>query len=365
MGLGQFPTVTLADARSRANDARRLLFDDIDPIDHRRQRRTQAKLEVAKRVTFVECAGQYIASHQAGWRNPKHRAQWDSTLKTYAHPMLGGLPVAAIDTSLVIKVLQPIWTTKPETASRLRGRIESILELGDCSRFSSRRQSRPVAWSLGESFAASFEGASCCAPCRVLLSGITGFREQRTSPRWQAARALEFAIFTAARTGEVIGARWSKSICETKFWTIPAERMKAGKEHRVPLAPSGCEILEAMKPDQHEARSVCVPWQKTQKPLSNMAFLMLLRRMERSDLTAHGFRSTSAIGALSVRSFPSEVAEMALAHAIGSKVEAAYRRGDLFEKRRQLMDHWATFCTSPAVAKAETAAIIPIREAVA
>jgi integrase len=349
MGLGQYPTVTLTDARIRADDARRLLLDDIDPIEHRRQRRAQAKLEIAKRVTFAECAGQYIASHQAGWRNPKHRQQWDSTLKTYAHPTLGGLPVAAIDTGLVVKVLQPIWTTKPETASRLRGRIESILDWATVRGF--RQGDNPARWRghLESLLPHHSKVHRVVHHAALPHAELPDFLAKLRNKDGIAPRALEFAILTAARTGEIISARWSEINLKDRLWTISPDRMKAGKEHRVPLSPRAREILEAIKPSKVDGEAFVFTGSKAEKPLSNMVFLMLLRRMNRGDLTMHGFRSTFRDWCAERTSFPNEVCEMALAHTVGSKVEAAYRRGDLFEKRRQLMAHWSDYCaTNPA-----------------
>ena len=346
MGLGQYPTVTLADARTRADDARRLLLDNIDPIEHRRQRRAQTKLDIAKRVTFVECAGQYIASHQAGWRNPKHRQQWDSTLKTYAYSILGGLSVAAVDTGLVVKVLQPIWTTKPETASRLRGRIESILNWATVRGF--RQGDNPARWRghLENVLPHYSKVRRVVHHAALSYVELPDFLTKLRIQEGIAARALEFAILTAARTGEVIGARWSEINLTSRLWTIPADRMKAGKEHRVPLSPRACEILGAIQPSKVDDRAFIFPGSKAAAPLSNMAFLMLLRRMECGNLTAHGFRSTFRDWCAERTNFPNEVCEMALAHTVGSKIEAAYRRGDMFDKRRKLMDAWAGYCAN-------------------
>jgi integrase len=361
MGIGQYPTVTLSDARQRATDARRLLIDDVDPINHRREQRSLARLEHAKRMTFAQCAAQYIASHKAAWRNSKHRAQWESTLATYAYPVIGTLPIAAIDTPLVMKVLQPIWTTKPETASRLRGRIEAILNWATASEF--RTGPNPARWRghLDNLLPAKSKIARVTHHAALPYTELPDFMAALRDQDGNAARALEFLILTAARTGEVIGARWSEINLSEKLWTIPAERMKASKEHRVPLSPRAIEILEAIMPADANPEGFAFPGSKTGKPLSNMAFLMLLRRMGRTDLTAHGFRSTFRDWCAERTSFPSEVVEMALAHTIGNKVEAAYRRGDLFEKRRQLMANWSDYCVSPAV---ETAKVVPIREAV-
>jgi integrase len=349
MGLGQYPTVGLADARNRATDARRLLIDDIDPIENRRQQRTQTRLELARRMTFAQCAVEYITSHKMAWRNSKHRAQWDATLKTYAHPLIGSLPVAAVDTSLVMKVLQPIWNAKPETASRLRGRIEAILNWATASEF--RTGPNPARWRghLDNLLPARSKIARVEHHAALPYADVPGFMVKLRQQEGLAARALEFLILTATRTGEVIGARWSEINLRDKLWTIPAERMKAGKEHRVPLSPRAVKILEAIRPGPHEPDAFVFSGNKAKKPLSNMAFLMLLRRMERKGLTAHGFRSTFRDWCAERTNFPNEVCEMALAHTVGSKVEAAYRRGDLLDKRRRLMTAWSDYCgTIPA-----------------
>jgi integrase len=362
MGIGQYPTVTLGDARARATDARRLLIDDVDPIENRRQQRAQTKLQLVRQMTFAQCAALYITSHKTAWRNAKHSAQWDATLKTYVYPLIGSLPVAAVDTSLVMKVLQPIWNAKPETASRLRGRIEAILNWATVSEF--RTGLNPARWRghLDNLLPARNKIARVEHHAALPYVDVPAFMVKLLQQEGVAARAFEFLILTAARTGEVIGARWPEINLREKLWTIPAERMKVGKEHRVPLSPRAVEILEAIRPGPSEADGFVFPGNKAKKPLSNMAFLMLLRRMERVGMTAHGLRSSFRDWCAERTNFPSEVAEMALAHAVGSKVEAAYRRGDLYGKRQQLMDHWATFCASPA-AVANTS-VVRIREAV-
>jgi integrase len=361
MGIGQYPTVALGDARARATDARRLLIDDVDPIENRRRQRAQTKLELARRMTFAQCAAQYITSHKTAWRNSKHRAQWDATLKTYAYPLIGSLPVAAVDTSLVMKVLQPIWNAKPETASRLRGRIEAILNWATAREF--RTGPNPARWRghLDNLLPARSKIARVEHHAALPYADVPSFMIKLRQQEGVAARALEFLILTAARTGEVLGARWSEINLGEKLWTISAERMKAGKEHRVPLSPRAAEILEAIRPAPHEPDAFAFPGNKAKKPLSNMAFLMLLRRMGRDDMTAHGMRSSFRDWCAERTNFPNEVCEMALAHTVSSKVEAAYRRGDLYEKRRRLMDEFATYCTSP---KADTANVVPIREVV-
>ena len=307
----------------------------------------ETRLNAAKAMTFRDCAARYIASHRAGWRNPKHAAQWEATLATYAGPVMGGLSVQAIDTALVLKVLEPIWTTKPETAGRVRGRIESVLDWAKVRGY--RAGENPARWRghLDKLLPARSKVRRVEHHAALPYAELPGFLMSLRDQEGIAARALEFAIVTAARTGEVIGARWSEIDLLEKIWTVPPGRMKAGKEHRVPLSARALAILEEMQPHRHAEDSFVFPGAKLGRPLSNMAFLMLLRRMGRDDLTAHGFRSSFRDWAAERTNFPSEVAEMALAHMVGSKVEAAYRRGDLFEKRSRLMAAWATFCNEP------------------
>ena len=348
MGLGPLALYGLQEARGRAMDARRLRHEGVDPIDTRRAARLRQRLEAAKAVTFKQCAEKYIAAHRAGWRNTKHAAQWETTLATYAYPAVGALPVQSIDTGLVCKVLEPIWTAKPETAGRVRGRIEAILDWAKARDY--RTGENPARWRghLDKLLPARSKVAKVEHHAALAYSELSGFITALRSQEGVAARALEFAILTAARTGETIGAKWSEMNLADRIWTIPAERMKAGKEHRVPLCARSLAILSemgALLPDGADAADqFAFPGGKAGKPLSNMAFLMLLRRMGRDDLTAHGFRSSFRDWASERTGFPAEVAEMALAHAVGDKVEAAYRRGDLFEKRRKLMEAWGEFC---------------------
>lgn len=353
MGLGPLALYGLSEARAKALEARRLRHEGVDPLEARRTARSKLRLEAAKAITFKECASQYIAAHRAGWRNDKHAGQWQATLETYAEPVIGGLPVQAIDTALVLKVLEPIWTKKPETASRLRGRIETVLDWAKVRGY--REGENPARWRghMDKLLPARSKVRRVEHHAALPYAGIGDFIAALQAQPGVGARALEFAILTAARTGEVIGATWREIDLAAKVWAVPAERMKAGKEHRVPLSPRALSILEEMLPLRQVAEGQSIgdafvfPGRKAGEPLSNMAFLMLLRRMERDDVTAHGFRSTFRDWAAERTSYPSEVAEMALAHAVADKVEAAYRRSDLFEKRRRLMDAWATFCATP------------------
>lgn len=375
MGLGDYPAVGLADARAAAAEARALLRDGIDPIDARDAARATAKAASAApaATTFREVASLYIAAHEAGWRNPKHRAQWRSTLEAYVFPAFGGRPVRAIGTADVMQVLEPLWHAKPETASRVRGRIESILDYAKARGW--RDGENPARW-RGH-VANLLPKRSKVAPVvhhAALPWGEAGafMAKLRTHPGI-AARALEFTILTAARTGEVIGARWNEIDLAVRVWTVPAGRMKAAREHRVALSEAAVAVLRSVAPLASAPDGVVFPspgislpkTQKPQKPqkgeaparpLSNMAFAALLRRMGRDDVTAHGFRSTFRDWAGEATGHPREVIEAALAHRLKDKVEAAYMRGDLFVKRARLMEDWAAHCAR----EPQAPAVVPI-----
>jgi integrase len=303
------------------------------------------RAEQAKVMTFRQCAEAYVAAHQAGWRNQKHAGQWPSTLSAYVYPHFGALPVQAIDTALVTKALEPIWLKKPETAGRVRGRIESILDWATARGY--RKGENPARWRghlenlLPKKSKVRRVEHHAALPYGELAAFMAQLRQQPGG----GAAAFEFAILTAARTGEVLGARWDEINITERLWTVPAERMKAAREHRVPLSDSSLAILERMR--QVGQSDYVFPGLKEKRPLSDMAMIMTLRRMGRGGLTTHGFRSTFRDWAAERTNFPREVAEMALAHAVSDKVEAAYRRGDLFEKRRQLMAAWVRYCATP------------------
>jgi integrase len=344
MGLGSVTAVSLSQAREKSAACRSLRANGIDPIDAKREESAKSRAETSLAMTFEQCAAAYIEAHRAGWKNAKHTAQWTATLATYAYPVFGGQPVAAIDTSMVLKVLEPIWNTKTETASRVRGRIESVLDWARVREF--RHGENPARWRghLDHLLPKRSKVAAVKHHAALPYDEVPAFIASLHAEVGIAARALEFGILTASRTGEVLGARWAEIDVKAKVWTVPPERMKARRGHRVPLSDRAITILRQM---QELPRDEFVfPGGKEKRPLSGMAFLMLLRRMKRDDLTAHGFRSTFRDWAAERTSFPREVAEMALAHTISDKVEAAYRRGDLFEKRRQLAEAWAAFCES-------------------
>ena len=355
MGLGSERVFSLAEARGKASDTRRLLGEGLDPISAREGRRTRERLEKASTLTFAKCAEKYIGAHRAGWRNPKHISQWENTLETYAGPIIGRLAVKDVDTALVLRVLEPIWTKKPETATRLRGRIERILDWARVMGY--RAGENPARWRghLDKLLPAALNRKNRTHLAALSYDEIGAFVVNLRAREGIAARALEFAILTAARTGEVIGARSNEIDLEKALWTVPAARMKAGREHRVPLSPRALEIAKA-QPDG----LFLFAGGKDKQGLSDMALLEVLRRMGRDGLTVHGFRSTFRDWASERTSYPREVCEMALAHAISDKVEAAYRRGDLFEKRRKLMLDWAKFCESPKV----SGKVMPIKRTV-
>jgi integrase len=361
MGLGPFPDISLADARRKATEQRRLRHEGKDPLTERAAQRAAQRLAAAKGRTFRECAVEFIGKNRAGWRNSKHRQQWENTLATYAYPIIGDLPVSAIDPGLVVQVLDPIWTEKPETASRVRGRIEAVLDAATVRGF--RHGPNPAQWkgNLTHILPARTRVRRVEHHAALPFDQMPSFvAELRTRPG-MAARALEFAALTAARTGEVLGARWAEIDLTAQIWTVPAGRMKAGREHRVPLSNAALAVLEAVQPlalmtdGVPDPAAPVFPGPRRALPMSNMTMLMLLRRMKRDDLTAHGFRSTFSDWAAERTAYPREAVEMALAHTIGNKVEAAYRRGDLFDKRRKLMEAWASFCEVPAAGGAVVA----------
>jgi integrase len=346
MGLGSERIFSLAEARKRARAARQLLADGVDPIDHRDALRAQERLQKANSLSFEKCWEKYIAAHRAGWRNPKHVGQWENTLETYAGPVIGKLPVQDVDTALVLRVLEPIWATKPETAGRLRGRIEQVLDWARVHKY--RAGENPARWRghLDKLLPKKSKVHSVkhlpALPYAKINEFITALREQPGI----AARAVELAILTAARSGEVRGAKPSEFDLEAGIWTVPGERMKAGKEHRVPLTSRAVGIVrERLKADPEAV--YLFPNSRNGKPLSDMALTAVLRRMKRTGITVHGFRSSFRDWAAERTTYPREMCEFALAHTLSSEVEAAYLRSDMLEKRRQLMGDWAKFCDTP------------------
>nr|WP_295977048.1 site-specific integrase [uncultured Agrobacterium sp.] len=348
MGLGSIDAFSLREARERAKEARKLVADGIDPIEVRRERIAAARADDAKLVSFSEAAERYVKAHAAGWKNLKHADQWRNTLATYADPVIGSLSVAKVDTAHIMQIIEPIWAEKTETASRVRGRIESVLDWATARRY--RSGENPARWRghLDKLLPARSRVAKVRHHPAMLYTDLPAFMERLWELDSISANALEFTILTAVRTSEAIGATETEFDLLSKVWTIPAERMKANRPHRVPLSD---RVLEILKTTPREANSPYVfPGAKRGKPLSNMAMLELLQGMEGTEgLTVHGFRSTFRDWAAERSSFPREIAEAALAHVVKDKTEAAYQRGDLLEKRRKLMAAWAGYAnTSPA-----------------
>jgi len=343
MGLGSFPDISLAAAREEASEGRKLARKGTDPIEARR-------VEVRVVPTFVSCAAQYIRAHRRGWKNRKHAHQWVRTLKTYARPVIGSTPVNEVSTDQVLQILQPVWTEKTETAKRVQGRIESILDFAAARGL--REPINPARWR---------------GHLDTLLPRPSSVKTVRHHPAMPYGRtpafyallknnsdtssaALRLKILTATRTGEVLKAEWSEFDLDKATWTIPASRMKSKAEHRVPLTDEAIGLLNSL-PRIKGCEFLFVSVRYT-NPLSDMSLLSLMRRMgfgvagDKGDYVPHGFRSTFRDWAGEVSHYPRDVAEMALAHTVGDKVEAAYRRGDLFDKRRAMMRDWSDYVTS-------------------
>ncbi|MGH7076117.1 MAG: tyrosine-type recombinase/integrase [Stellaceae bacterium] len=341
MGLGVYPDRTLAEARELATDARRRLQNGRDPLQHRRAEEVERRAEEARRVTFRQVAEQFIEDHAAGWGNAKHSWQWGRTLELFAYPIIGDKAVGDISTDDVLAVLRPIWTTKGETASRVRGRIENVL---DASRAAGLREGdNPAHWRghLDKLLPSQSRTRSVEHHAALPYAQLPTFWKRLDDDTGIAAKALRFTILTAARTGEVLGMTWDEIRLDERIWIVPAGRMKAGRQHRVPLSVATLAILDEMRTITGGEEYV-FPGMRPHKPLSNMSMVAVLRRMGRGGLTVHGFRS-SFRDWCAERGVDHDLAEMALAHTVGNKVEAAYRRSDLFERRRALAEFWAAF----------------------
>jgi len=367
MGLGPTHTVSLAEARQKALDARKLLIDGINPLAAKKQNQIAAALADAKMMSFDQCAEAYILAHKASWKNAKHGDQWTNTLNTYASPIFGHLPVAAIDTGLVVKCLAPIWESKTETAGRVRGRIESVLAWATTSGY--RIGENPARWKghLQNLLATISKTSRTKNHPSLPWPRIGAFMSALRVREGVAARAVEFAILTACRSGEVRGARWAEFDITGKLWTIPAERMKAKREHQIPLSDAAVALLTSMPKDSGD--DVVFAGTKGQT-LSDMSLTAVIRRMNGDGkpiwvdangegITVHGFRSSFRMWAAETTNYPREVAEHALAHQLPDAVERAYQRGSQFAKRAALMAEWTVYCTTmPA-----DAVVKPIRGA--
>jgi integrase len=366
MGLGSFHTFSLADAREEAKKCRKLLAGSlpdtkpVDPIEHRRKMLAEARIDAAKATTFKDCAERFIAAHKANWRDPKHAAQWAATLVAYVYPLFGALPVQAVDVGLVLKAIEPIWTTKAETASRVRGRIESVLDYATAHGW--RRGENPARWrghldqvlpapSKAKRVAREASGRAEHHPA-MPFDELPDFLAELRTREALSARTLDFTILTAMRTETVLGAKWLEIDRDRRIWNIPDGRpgLKRRGGLRVPLSDAALAVLDAVgwpEPGDVGGKGYIFPGAKPGKPLSNMAMLNLMQeRMGRPEFTVHGFRSSFRDWAAERTNFPSEVVEMALGHTVSDKVEAAYRRGDLFEKRRELMLAWEAHCAN-------------------
>jgi len=380
MGLGALHALSLADARIKAADCRKMLTDGIDPIVARDAHAAKKQLEAARAKTFKQCAEAYIDAHKAAWRNEKHTWQWENTLERFVYPIFGDTSVQDIDVALVTKALEPIWTTKTETATRVRGRIEVILDWATAREY--RRGENPARWRghLENLLARPSKLQKVKHHPALPYDQIGDFMEALKLQEGEAPLALAFAILTATRTGEVIKATWKEFDLKKKIWTIPANHTKAGREHRIPLSETTIRILKEIQNCQEligQKKETGDSWvfigKKLGRPLSNMAMLMLVRRMNEGDkpkwtdprqdnkpVVPHGFRSTFRDWAAEHTHFAREVAEIALAHISGDEVELSYRRSDLFDKRRQLMDAWARYCGTPSTKNKKNNKVVPI-----
>jgi integrase len=364
MGLGQLRNVSLAEARESRDAARKLLARGIDPIvarDQGIQREAEANaIEQAKKVTFEDAATRYIEAKRPEWRNIKHAEQWTDTLRDHAFPVFGSVPVQVVDLGLVLKALEPIWTRIPETASRTRGRIEAVLDWAKVHGY--RDGENPARWRghLALILAKRSKTQVVQHHSALPYTEICAFVHDLRTREGIAERALEFLILTAARTGEVLGATWDEFNLRKSVWTIPGERMKNGKEHQVPLSGPAVAVLERMSKITNGEHIFF--GQSSGRSLSNMALLVLLRRMKRTDITSHGFRSTFRDWAAE-RGYPDAVAEAALAHSVSDAVISAYRRTTFFELRKKMMDDWATFATSDPAHIADVLPFAPVATA--
>jgi integrase len=358
LGIGSYPDVSLAEARELAASRRKQIRAGIDPLAEKQAATIISKADRAKSVTFDWCSKQYIAAHAIAWRNEKHAAQWTNTLAKYASPVIGDLDVRKIETAHIMQIIEPFWHVVPETAARVRGRIETVLDWATVHKY--RTGDNPSRWRghiemlLPKRDKAASVEHHPALPFAKIHSFMTALRNQEGL----AARGVEFAILTAARSGEIRGATWVEIDLDAGLWTIPAARMKGKREHRVALSVEAKTVIERMK--EIKSSDLVFPGIKEGKALSDMSLTAVLRRMDAEKLSAgdkgwrdengdritvHGFRSTFRDWAAEVTDYPNEMGEMAIAHAVSNAVEAAYRRGDMLEKRRAMMQDWSNYCS--------------------
>ncbi|WP_018440980.1 tyrosine-type recombinase/integrase [Trinickia symbiotica] len=342
MGLGPLSSVSLAEARAEAARCRKLLSEGIDPIAARKADRERAALAAPDALVFSQAAADYIARHKGSWKNKKHAQQWENTLVTYAYPIIGKVDVRHVDTPMVVRILQPIWLKKPETASRVRGRIEAVLDAAKA--LGKRSGENPARWRghLDKILPKRDRVRRVKHHPALPYTRIPAFMSELAARQAPAARVLHLLILTCVRTSEALLARPEEFDLERRVWTVPADRMKMEKALRVPLSAAAVRIVrEALSAAAH---GYLFPGQKKGRPLSNMAMLSVLERMGYSEITVHGFRSTFRDWVAEFTDYPDSLAEMALAHAVENKVEGAYRRGDMLERRRTMMEEWARYC---------------------
>src|SRR5262245_18976765 len=349
MSIAPCHTIDLAKAREKARQARELRLEGIDPIAHKRAQRAAAEAASAKAMTFRQCAEEFMKDNSAKWSNAKHREQWETTLVSYVYPAFGNQPVGAIDTPLVLKALKPLWERVPETASRVRGRIENVLGWATVHHY--RTGDNPARWKghLEHALPARSEVVKVKHLAALPYSQAGSFMAKIRQDTRIGARCLEFIVLTAARVGEANVADWNEIDFTERVWIVPAERMKVDREHRIPLSDSALAVLEEMRAIR--ISDYIFPGKRAGRPVGANTVLRIAKETAGVDITTHGLRSTFRDWAAERTSFPREVAEMALAHTIPNAVEAAYRRGDLFDQRRRLMDAWAEFCTWQSSAK--------------
>jgi len=348
MGLGGWPEVSVAAMRRKAEAAIELRAQGVDPLEQRAADKRAAAVAVAKAMTFSQVTARFLVVRESSWRSPKHRQQWHNSLATYA-VSINDLPVSEIDTPAVLRVLTPIWPTKPETGSRVAGRIEAILDYAGVQGWRDRNMANPARWkgNLEWALPAKNKVRKVVHHAALPYPELPAFLRVLDTRQGIAGLALRLLILTAVRSGEVRLARWSEIDLQTKVWIIPAERMKAARQHRVPLSAAAIAVLRDVEPLRTAGDSLIFEGMKQNTPLSDMTLSAVLRRLGRGELTVHGFRSTFRDWCAE-SNYPRELAEAALAHTLGDKTEAAYFRSDLFDQRRKLMDGWARFCGSKA-----------------
>ena len=357
MGLGPIHTVDLKQARSKAREARLLLLEGVDPLDHRKAQRVALKAAKAKLLTFAEAAQRYFDQHEGKWRNATHRKQWLTTLKS-VFPVLGDMPVGEIDTPAVLRAIEPHWLSKTETMARTRGRIEAVLDW--CTVRGYRSGDNPARWKghLAEVLPKRSQVAKVEHHPALPYAEVADFVAKLREREGVAARALEFLILTAARTGEILGMRKEEIDWAARMWRVPAERMKADREHRVALSQCAIDLLRALPTE--DGNGFVFIGSRPGRGLSEPALAQVLRRMGRTDISVHGFRSTFRDWCAEQTNFPREVAELALAHRVGDKTERAYQRADMLKKRHALAEAWSRYCAAPVAAQ-EPGKVLQIR----